>query len=239
MWRRESTGIACRRVLGDLRAVTQEAAELELNSEANLGQALADLGKNLEQERLDLVAKTIEGSKREAAQLLAEQEAENRKKIAEAERKAAEMVGEETAAKILADATAIKAEIDAAKLVREAAEAKAQLVREFNADLPEVKRYLAAFLADGRKLRDSGNGPASLAFLSRAGALINNDKGLEELLSLGAYYNDRPAGSLPEFFYFNSVNLQNKNDKIGIIEKAQGFLLKYGDLMVEQGLLAK
>lgn len=227
------------RVSSDIEAIVQQAQSLQPNESQTLAQAISILSEAQDAKRRELVRGQVEQAKKEAAEKLAAQEAENRAKIAEAERKAAEMVGDETASKILADAKSIKAEIDAAKAVRAAAEAKAQLVREYNRELPQVKQYLQAFLADGRKLRTAGSGPASLSYLVGKGALTPSNTGLEELLSLGSYYNDRPRGALPEFFYFNSVNVTGKNDKIAAIEKAQQFLIKFGELMVENGTLAK
>ena len=230
---------ALSRVSADIEAIAQQAKTLPPSENQTLAQAVAALAGVQDARRRELMKEQIEQADKEAAEKLAAQEAENRLKIAEAERKAAEMVGDETVAKILADAKSIKEQIDAAKAERAAAEAKAKLVREYNRDLPQIRQYLQAFLADGRKLRTAGSGPASLNFLVGKGALAPNNSGLQELLSQGASYNDRPRGALPEFFFFDSVNLPGKNEKIAAIEKAQQFLIKYGELMVENGTLAE
>ncbi|MFN3194032.1 MAG: hypothetical protein ACE361_26220 [Aureliella sp.] len=226
-------------LLTDLESLEHQARNLAPNESQTLGQILSGLEQAKQEQRRQQMNAAIQAAEDEAARKLAEQEAENRLKIAEAERKAAQMLGEETAAKILADAEAMKKEIDSAKAERAAAEAKAQLLREYNADLPQIKLYLKAFTTDGRKMRKGGSGPASLSYLIGEGALAETDEGLDRLLALGAYYNDRPKGALPEYFSFNSRFESSMNEKISMVEKAQKLLIKYGALMVENGMLAE
>ncbi|MCR9296206.1 MAG: hypothetical protein NXI32_26120 [bacterium] len=238
-------------VATQLSVVEQYSNDLdEIASQAEAAGAVGTttLAAAIEQHQLEeqayrrqLVSEAVAKAEQEAAEKLAAQEAENRRKLAEAELEAAKAMGEQQAAKLRADTEAMKAELDAQREAKAAQEAKDQLAREFEQDKTLIGQYLMAFTSEGRLLRHNGSGPASLSYLVGQGALQPTNKGVEKFLELGSYpsYNDRPRGGLPESFYFDNINVVDKNQKIGIAEKAQKLMIKYGELMVEKGMLDK
>lgn len=210
---------------------------LSPRSDITLKQALESLDDQLEEERRALVAKQVEQAKQEAARVLADQEAASRLKIAEAERQAIELVGEQTAAKILAEAQAEKQRMEATMAEQKAKAAQEQLEAAFNRDLPEIRRYLVAFLSDGFELRGSsaGKGPASWNAIVGEQVLQPGRPGMEKLMHVCTYKNDRPRG--PISMYIGGDNGWAITDKEAV-GRAQELLGKYGELMVKNGLLA-
>jgi hypothetical protein len=109
---------------------------------------------------------------------------------------------------------------------------RARLEADFKRDLPDIKSHLAAFITSGHQLRrDYSNGPVSLAYLKSEGALNEDREGMEKLLRLAGRGNDRPRGALPKH------DLGWANTPKQPVEKAQALLKKYGDLLVEKGML--
>jgi hypothetical protein len=108
-----------------------------------------------------------------------------------------------------------------------------------------MKRYLTPFTGEGRMLRGDlgGKGPASFKYLLGIGALSKDERGLLALFTLGGsrYFpsdqgaNDRPGGGFPEFR--GSSMSYYPESTYEYLEKAQGFLIKFGVLMAEEGLL--
>jgi hypothetical protein len=118
---------------------------------------------------------------------------------------------------------------------REAEEIERQnLQREFDAALPDIKRYLVAFLADGFLERgaEAGSGPMSFAAIQRAGALSRDETGRQNLAHLVGN-GGRSTGPLPRFRGGMTKPQQEACDR------AQQLLTKFGPLMVEKGMLAK
>lgn len=102
----------------------------------------------------------------------------------------------------------------------------AALEKEFERELPAIKGLLTAFLSDGFKYRnDNAKGPASFSYISSQHALEPTANGSYQMAFL-ANSSDRPAGGLK-----NPPNQEN-------LRRAQDYLKKYGQLMVEKGLLA-
>ena len=118
-----------------------------------------------------------------------------------------------------------------------AVRARYQLERELQQALPEIKSLLSPMVSHGKKQiggdplswYDGEVGPLSLAQIKRFGALKPNNEVLLATLFCGPNnVNDRPYGSFPERVPYND----------GKFKRAQDLLIKFGDLMVEKGLLS-
>jgi hypothetical protein len=225
------------RAVGDIQSIAKAAADLPESSDYTLKEALAEYDDRSATERRQRVAQTIEDAKQEAAEMLAEQEAANQRQLAEARRKAAEMVADEKASQVLADARDEELKLQSEIQAREAANARAKLEKEFARDKPEIQRILVAMLADGNMLRGdlASKGPASLTVLAGKGVLSEGRSGIEALCGLASLRNDRPRGPLP--FFDGRYDWWEQVDR-EIPAKAQQFLIKYGELMVEKEMLA-
>lgn len=199
-----------------LLAIRKQARE---ESEKEQAEIVAQLEKDLvaaksirEQEKLIAERKREE----DLAKLEREQIAEEGR-VREAERRAT-IAGLQEEARRLDDALKL-----------------AQLEREFDRDLSSIKGYLSAFTEPGFKHRSNQTkGPVSLALLRGEGALEGTRPGMEKLMRL-ASDNDRPRGAIPS--YIGGDNGWAITEKAPI-ERAQELLTKYGDLMVQKGLLA-
>lgn len=122
-----------------------------------------------------------------------------------------------------ADDAETKRRIDEVKRLQ----AKQDLLKEFERDLPQIQRLLSAFISPGHQYRtDAKEGPMSFSEITSKGALLPKIDGTSMLTYL-ANVNDRPAGGLKHPSGPDQQRL------------AQEFLRKYGDLMVEKGLLDK
>lgn len=104
----------------------------------------------------------------------------------------------------------------------------AQLEREFERDLTDIKSYLSPFITEGFGRRKSGKGPMSLGYLKSKGALDESQNGIKDLHLQATGTNDRPLGSFPSSFSVNDLPR---------INKAADLLRKYGELMVKKGML--
>ncbi len=95
------------------------------------------------------------------------------------------------------------------------------------------------YLSDGYKLRgedSASKGPASLGVLRSLSMLQPGRKGLSAVMYYVTFKNDRLLGPLPMFI--GGEQGWDSLEKEGA-SRAQQLLIKYGDLMVEKGMLAK
>jgi len=221
-----------------LDALAAQSANLQ-PAERTLRAALLSLQAERAQKRVETLAERNRQIQREKDATVGAAEAEAQRIIAEAEAEAKRLVGDATAARIKQAALEEKAKQEEEIRKRKAAEKLAQLKREYQRDLPDIKIKLQPFLADGDSYNgETGRkGPVSLSVLRSRGALESGRKGLEKLLYVGGTNtNDRKRGAFPQ--YVGSEFAWRQLDKDFIV-KAQDYLNKYGDLMVEEGLLAK
>lgn len=120
------------------------------------------------------------------------------------------------------------------KQEQEARRARDDLERRYEADLADIKTHLAPLLASAYTQPRAGRvaettttkGPMSLARIRACGALAQDEQGLYKLHLTVFLDPERNKLGWPEF-----------QDKEFFI-KAQRFLIDYGELMVEKGLLA-
>ncbi|MCC7334673.1 MAG: hypothetical protein IT422_06235 [Pirellulaceae bacterium] len=225
------------RVSSELNVLARSAESLPINTQQSLGDAIGALEEIKEQQRSEIVAKAKEDAKLEAAKLLAAQEAENERLLAAAKAEAAKLAGEKMAEQIVADAKAEKQRQDAALREKEAALAKAKLETEFNRDLPQIRNYLTAFISDGYELRgnNSGKGPVSLSALRGTRMFQPGRPGLESIIYFANNANDRPRGPIErETGGDYGWKIADKDT----LNTVQSYLSKYGEIMVEKGMLA-
>lgn len=112
---------------------------------------------------------------------------------------------------------------------------KAKLEQDFQKDLPEIRNYLTNYLSDGYELRGGGKGPASLRALRGTPIFEAGRRGLEAIIHYASNRNDRPRGPIePETGGDYGWKIANKD----VLTKVQSLLSKYGELLVEKGMLA-
>ncbi len=121
--------------------------------------------------------------------------------------------------------------------------AREKLLRDFAHDLSEIKSLLKPFITPGR-FQPNGHilqlstktEPISLSKLNGAGVLAPTVLAQQKLWGLisANRADERPLGAFPPYVggYQNWVNTQQT------IARAQELLIKYGELMVEKGMLA-
>ena len=111
----------------------------------------------------------------------------------------------------------------------------AQLEREMNRDMAEIKGLLLAVTAEGFTHRPDGTkGPVSFSKIKSIGGLEPTKKGLDNLFFLATGNNDRPIGGLPP----GVGGVFASGTSTAPVERAQALLKKYGDLMVRKNMLA-
>ena len=132
----------------------------------------------------------------------------------------------------------------AAAKERELAAKEAQLRREFEQDRSKVESLLRPFISHGMTqpkgrqfIMADEEGPVSLARLRSTGALEPTAEGREILywITSANKMNDRDLGGFPD----QGLGASAKQRNLAIVKQAQELLIKYGDLMVKDGMLAK
>lgn len=117
---------------------------------------------------------------------------------------------------------------------------RADLERRFQADLPEVHRLLTAFITSGHKQIVDGKWkrveqkqPVSLSGLHATRTLGDDSMSQMYLYHAGgSSKNDRPNGPFRDY-----IGGSLRDHETALVQKARRFLLDYGNLMVEKGLL--
>lgn len=181
-------------------------------------QAIAEERKRLDEE-------AIEAQKRDE------------QKLAEAKEK----LRQEKAAQELA---LVEAEKEAAKIAAAEQERKVKLEAEFQRDLPKIQKYLGPLFVKTTK-QPGGNSlietkesmPVSLTALKAVG-LSNPDvsKACSSLLLFFTYFKAGERGQGPYPYYFGGTP---NPEHLAAIRPAYDLLDKYGELLVEKGLLAQ
>ncbi len=111
----------------------------------------------------------------------------------------------------------------------------AQLEREMQRDMNEIKGLLMAFTSPGFAYRpDDTKGPVSYSLIRSSGGLDPTRKGLGNLFFIATGNSDRERGGLPA----GVGGHISSSTPTAPIERAQGLLVKYGELMVRKGMLA-
>ena len=187
-------------------------------------------------------AEEIESARRENEEMKTRETIDADRKIALAAAAAEKARGDREAKRRILDAEVAEARATAEGAERRVKVARAKLEREFAAERPAADSLLAAFTADGDQYKGANagaaKGPASLAAIRGLGALDDSEYGLRQMLFALHPGNNRRSG----LDWVNLVmHLPPANWSHGQrthIEETQRLLRKYGDLMVEKGLLA-
>ena len=124
------------------------------------------------------------------------------------------------------------------------AEAKRKLEIKFQRDLPDIKSLLKPFITPGltqhlhkfayRPDSNPNPRPVSLGSLVALGYLHDSTERLTAFWRSTSHENDRPFGSFPKAPYGKTVITH----EIAAVRRAQGYLKKYGDLMVSKKMLS-
>ena len=140
------------------------------------------------------------------------------------------------------DADEILAELELQIENDRIAAAKRVLEQEFQRDLTDIKTYLAPFLADGRTHRGGspGAGPISYSYLTGKVVFDNTPQGLANFGIVG-YSIRRNLGGFPGPVAVDRMKTgyPNSEPTAQFLERAQHLLKKYGELLVEKGMLAE
>lgn len=132
-------------------------------------------------------------------------------------------------------------ELEQQRQLQQTQEQRTQLELEFSRDLPEIQRVLRGFLSPGTKYTTEERShiagtaaPVSYAFLVRNRYLRETANDVHRFLEIGSR-NGRPSGSLPR----PNGGLQNNSpSEVKAAYRAHELMRKYGELMVEKGLLS-
>ena len=167
---------------------------------------------------------------------------ETNRTIAAAEREAAKLVGAQLAESIITEAKKKAADVAAANKVAADRAKQEALERVFAADRAAVARHLTAFTADGNKYEGANagaaKGPASLTAVQGLGALDDSEYGLRQMLFALHPGNNRRSG-LDWVVLVMHLPPENWSEAQQThVRESQRLLRKYGELMVEKGLLA-
>jgi hypothetical protein len=214
------------------------------SSDLTLSQALAHLERQWAAEQNNRVASELKKVRDEETAKLAKLKADKERQIAEAARLAEDERAAGELARMQAERTAAK-EAEARRIAELKAKAeRAQLESDFQRDLPEIKRYLAPLFQSAFSQPSSRSAqemtsekkPVSLTKLGGAGALRESVDGLGRLHYVIVGMRDRDNGVFRSGYIGGAYNIESD---IETSRKAQGFLLKYGDLLVEKGMLSQ
>ncbi len=215
------------RMLDALLSVASNRAAQAITLQA----ALKERSNELAEASLTDIADAVEASRQVGIDRVTRESAEGQRKIAEAQREV-QRLKEQQRLQVLEDE----------RRAREAAIAKAALEREFQRDLPQIRSLLRPLITEG--LTQPGRnsfepadqkGPVSLAKLRGTGALGPTAKARGGLYYIVSTNNDRDLGSFPRY----RGGAQDVQAQQRTMMRVQELVNKYGELMVEKGLLAE
>ncbi|MDZ4779949.1 MAG: hypothetical protein SGJ19_06835 [Planctomycetia bacterium] len=162
--------------------------------------------------------------------------------IAEAKEQVIRQAGEAEAVRILAGLEAAQAQRALVQARYEREQAQQQRAAALEKDLAEVKRTLVPFVTKGyaqpgpgMDVQTTDLAPMSLSKMVGNGALKPTREGMEALLAIANWGNDRDRGPFPATVA-NIINWREVD--IAFIKRAQELLILHGDAMVEAGLLS-
>jgi hypothetical protein len=226
------------RVVNGLQRHAQ-AARGVAPGERTLRQAMDEQGLMEQQQMLALELAAREQARQEtAARFLA---VERQRQEAEAELRQSELNAEIERLKAERETTELTAARERAE--HEAMAAREKLEAEFTRDRAEINKLLSPFVtpAPYRINPPFGYYPSgqntgeSLSAIAKCGALEESEDGLDAMSRLGENC-PRPLGTFP--IYVQSEWRRNPRVKAKL-ERAQELLRKYGELLVEKGILEK
>ncbi len=229
---------ALRSIRDDADAVQRFAASRSASDET-LAEAIKTFHAQRQAKRLADIADAQRIATQEATKLLAEKAVRNEALKHNLDNQRMDREGQQLETEI----EEAKRKADEEKRKQIEAAALAQLEREYNRDLPEIRSLLSPFIHEsmfqpkrGRLSSADASGPISLSLLQGTGFLnptSGSREGLYFMIS-GNRTDPRPLGSFPRY----RGGAQDWDNVHPTIKRAQDLLIKYGGLMVEKGLLA-
>jgi len=112
---------------------------------------------------------------------------------------------------------------------------EAQLEREMQRDMNDIRGLLLAYTAPGFTYRpDDTKGPVSLSLIASRGGLKPTRQGLGNLFFIACGNSDRPPGGMPQ----GVGGTITESTNMATLERVQELLIKYGELMVKKEMLA-
>lgn len=224
--------------LSQLKAWADRGKKGEAGTESLADAIRAFESRQAEQAVQDRIAARNEAREEARVKML---EAEKEKAEAENRLKATELAAETERLRAQEEMAAIAAAQEAS--AQEAKLAREKLEAEFTQDLPEIKSLLSPFVTPApyklyphaRYLYSGENTGVSLKVIAHWGALEPTDDGLDKMSMLGNT-EFRPLGTFPK--YVKSEWRRSADVKQRLV-RAQELLLKYGDLLIEKGMLEK
>ncbi len=227
-----------------LRFLLSSTAKLEA-SDSTLEQRMAEVENDAIKQFMDAAAeKRMQALKKKVEEeSKAIQAAEEKRIAAEAQKKIAEQQAKE--AQLLME----QEKLNEKKHVAMAEAARQKLEAEFQRDQAEIKSLLSPFTSDGDAHPTIGNddspqtwiyrtgyGPVSFGRLQSSGCLEATREGRQRLYFFGGTGDNlRPKRGFPAY----SRTGLNSQATVARVDRARELLLKYGDLMVEKGMLAR
>ena len=187
-------------------------------------------------------AEAVAAARREDEAAVTDAEIEANRIVAVAQRKAAELVGVQQAEAIRIASEKKEADLAAANAAAEAKAKQEALERDFARERPAIDRYLAAFTAPGTQFRGARakaqKSPASLTEIGGYGAIDDTEYGMLKMaLAFYPSQNDRSTQTWVTRLD-GSYTSRWTDEQRRFIMESQRLLRKYGELMVEKGLLA-
>lgn len=218
-----------------VRLLAKEAEERPAG-ELTLGEAIEQLRANETRRRAEKIDEEVAAAKvaldeKEAASRMRLRDLETQKNLeadkVKAQRREAELAGLKAEQLVLADRI-------------EEQRKRTELERRFQAELPEIRRILTAFITPGHKQIVNGKWrrveqkqPISLSGLHATRTLGDDSMSQMYLYHAGGSdRNDRPNGPFRDY-----IGGHLRDHETALVQKVRRFLLDYGDLMVEKGLL--
>ncbi len=112
---------------------------------------------------------------------------------------------------------------------------EAQLEREMQRDMNDIRGLLLAYTAPGFTYRpDDTKGPVSLSLIASRGGLKPTRQGLGNLFFIACGNSDRPPGGMPQ----GVGGTITESTNMATLERVHELLIKYGELMVKKEMLA-
>ena len=209
----------------------KSVASTRAPADQDLATAIVARQEQLAESRIAEIADAAAKSRQAEIDRVTKESAEEQRKIAEAEREVERLEEQQRLD-----------ELNAIKAAKQAAIAKARLEREFQQDLPQIRSLLRPLITEG--LTQPGkNGfvpadkkqPVSLAKLRGTGSLSPTAKARAGLYYIVGTMRDRDLGSFPRY----TGGAQDVQSKQSTMMRVQELVNKYGELMVEKGMMAE
>lgn len=208
-------------------------------ADVTLNEVMADYRKAEKRKAVDSAISAREQVRQENAERLLE--AERMKAMAEVELEESKLAAD--AERLRAETDQTRVAVDRMKQEEDAKLARIRLEADFARDLREINSLLSPFVSQdehtlyppNNHLYSGQKTGVSLSAIAKWGALEPSDEGIDAMAQLGQSQY-RPLGSFPKYVQSEWKRSPAVKTRLG---RAQELLQKYGELLVEKGLLEK